>query len=289
MAAVITMAAASIYTKAMAVEFVQSAEDSSTGSLYIYDYIEADSPGGFFSEPKKSETSGKAIRDKLAALGDITQLDVHIASGGGSVMEGLAIYSQLKALKAHKTCYIDGIAASIASVIAMACDEIIMYKTSQLMIHNAAVQLGGVFNAEELRKEADSIDSVNRSAIEAYDDKTGDKCDRKKIVQMMAKETWLIASEALELGFCDSIAEGHQPSDAPEGYNQSIAGAVQSAAFSENARLRAEVRELKKSIEEMKNGTKKAEQLNNDHAPQNAVKDKKIYMRALVKALGKAE
>ena len=271
---------------AMKIDYVQSASNSQSGSLYIYDEVKADQPGSWFSDPVISETSGKAIRDKLKELGDITQLDVHIASNGGSVIEGLAIYAQLKGLTAHKTAYIDGIAASVASVIAMACDEVVMYKPSQMMIHNCSVGMRGYYTAEELRKVADSVDNMSRSAVEAYVDKCGDKCPRNEIEQMMSEETWLLSSEALEKGFCDRIDDGKAAEDAPDEYKQCLD--IGTAGLAENASLKAQLAELRQELSELR-ASAHAEPPKKDPEPDVQGKDKKMIMRALVKALGKVD
>ena len=102
------------------------------------------------------EITPKQFKDDLDSLGDIENLNIYINSGGGDVFAGQAIYTMLKRHKAFKTVYIDGLAASIASVIAMAGDKIIMPKNAIMMIHNAWTVVAG--NKDELRKMADDMD-----------------------------------------------------------------------------------------------------------------------------------
>ena len=112
-------------------EFRQDAKKQDTLELYVYSTVERD---GWWYE---SETSAKHFRDELAQHPNAKEIKVYINSLGGSVMEGIAIYNQLKRHSAHKTVYVDGFACSIASVIAMAGDTVIMPKNAVMMIHNA--------------------------------------------------------------------------------------------------------------------------------------------------------
>lgn len=118
--------------------------------------------------------------------------------------EGLAIYNQLKRAKAHKTVYIDGFACSIASVIAMAGDRVVMPKASMMMIHNAWTAAIG--NSKELRKIADDLDLMSDTIANAYLEKSNGKADEKKIRQLMNNESYLPADQCYELGLCDKIS-----------------------------------------------------------------------------------
>ena len=131
------------------------------------------------------------------------ELAIHINSLGGEVFDGMAIYSIIQRRKAKTTVYIEGIAASIASVIALAADEVIMSENSLLMIHNAWGGTQG--DASEMRKQADVLDKISNEIAEIYVKKTHLPYD--EIVRMMSEETWLTAEEAVALGFVDSISE----------------------------------------------------------------------------------
>ena len=150
--------------------------ESDTLELRLYDTIDGD---GWFTE---SETSAKAIAKKLAEMPNAKEIKIFINSLGGSVMEGLGIYNQLKRHSAHKTVYIDGFACSIASVIAMAGDTVIMPKNAVMMIHNAWVVAAG--NAAQLRKTADDLDVINAASVQAYLDKAGDKLSPEKLTEI---------------------------------------------------------------------------------------------------------
>ena len=111
-----------------------------------------------------TDTSAAGFRDALKDLGDVKTINLHINSPGGSVFEGIAIYNMLKQNKAHINVYVDGLAASIASVIAMSGDAIFMPSNSMLMIHNPWTMAIG--NASELRKQADDLDKITESSIQ---------------------------------------------------------------------------------------------------------------------------
>lgn len=176
--------------------------ESDTLELRLYDTIEGD---GWFTE---SETSAKAIAKKLAEMPNAKEIKIYINSLGGSVMEGLGIYNQLKRHEAHKTVYIDGFACSIASVIAMAGDEVIMPKNSVMMIHNAWVVAVG--NATQLRKTADDLDVINSASIQAYLDRAGDKITREKLTELLDAETYLTAEQCIEYGFADRFDDSEE-------------------------------------------------------------------------------
>lgn len=183
----------------------ESAEPGSL-DLYIYGDVQGDDSYDFVDgEFKRSETSAEYFKDELESRKDITQINLYINSYGGSVFEGTAIYNQLKRHPAHKTVYIDGFACSIASVIAMAGDEIIMPKNTMMMIHN--MWMCAVGNASELRKAADDLDAINAAGRQAYLDKAGNKLEELTLAEMMDKETWLTAEQCLEYGLADRIAD----------------------------------------------------------------------------------
>lgn len=138
-----------------------------------------------------TDTSAAGFRDALKDLGDVKTINLHINSPGGSVFEGIAIYNMLKQNKAHINVYVDGLAASIASVIAMSGDAIFMPSNSMLMIHNPWTMAIG--NASELRKQADDLDKITESSIQTYLNTAGDKLDEATLRQLMDNETWLTA------------------------------------------------------------------------------------------------
>lgn len=154
-------------------------------------------------EYEDTDVSASGFRDALKQLGDIKELNLHINSPGGSVFQGIAIYNMLQESKAKVNVYVDGVAASIASVIAMAGDSIFMPSNSMMMIHNPYTYAVG--NANELRKTADFLDKLTDASKQAYLDKAGNKLTSDKIQQIMDDETWLSAQEAVDLGLADEV------------------------------------------------------------------------------------
>jgi ATP-dependent Clp protease protease subunit len=143
-------------------------------------------------------TTAKDFIDAIKPLGDF---DLHINSPGGSVAAGNAIFNALRRHQGKITAYIDGLAASIASVIAMGADTVIMPENAIMMIHEPwSIVLG---NAEDMRKAADMLDKFGSSIVTAYVEKTG--MAASKVEQLMADETWMTAAEAVEMGFADEI------------------------------------------------------------------------------------
>ena len=145
------------------------------------------------------EVTPAMFREELEAHpGDIV---VYINSPGGDVYAGSQIYTMLMEHKGNVTVKIEGIAASAASVIAMAGTDVQIAPTAYMMIHNAWAIAAG--NKNEMRHEADVLEEIDKGIREAYHIKTGLRTS--KLAQMMEDETWMSARTALELGFVDSI------------------------------------------------------------------------------------
>lgn len=184
---------------------IRQSASSDTLEIFIYGDVQSDARDWWTGQVIESETSAKHFRDELAKHPNVQQINLYINSYGGSVFEGTAIYNQLKRHPAHKTVYIDGFACSVASVIAMAGDEIVMPKNALMMIHNAWMCACG--NAAELRKAADDLDTINAAGRGAYLEKAGDKLDEATLVSMMDGETWLNAEQCIRYGLADRYAE----------------------------------------------------------------------------------
>lgn len=165
-----------------------------TGELFLYSDIASSTWWG-------DEVTPQQFKSDLDGLGDIDNLNVFINSNGGDVFAGQAIHSMLKRHKAYVTVFVDGLAASIASVIAMAGDKIVMPENSMMMIHRAWTGLMG--NSNDMRKMADDLEKIDESIIQVYETKT--KQTNAKIIELMDAETWLTAKDALDLGFADEI------------------------------------------------------------------------------------
>lgn len=210
-------------------EIRQEAKSPDVLELYIYSTVESDQLWS------KSETSAQCFRDEIAKHPDAKEIKVYINSLGGSVMEGLAIYNQLKRHKAHKTVIVDGFACSIASVIAMAGDTVIMPKNTVMMVHNAwAVAVG---NAAELRKAADDLEVINNASRQAYLEKAGDKLTEEKLTELLDGETYLTAEQCIEMGLADSFG-ADQTDDAKAEQQRLTDAAVQQSIEAEMQRRR---------------------------------------------------
>ena len=147
-------------------------------------------------------TSAKQFIDDLKSVGskDIT---IRMNSVGGSVFDGLAIYNVLRSHQGYVKVKIEGLSASIASIIALAGDDIEMAENGFFMIHNPFGKSAG--GAEEMRKTADLLDKIKQELVSIYMNKTN--LSEDVISDMMDKETWLTSQEAMEMGFIDSITE----------------------------------------------------------------------------------
>mgnify|MGYP003645663989 CR=1 FL=1 len=130
-------------------------------------------------------------------------MNLHVNCVGGDVFDGMAIYNIIKKRTAETTVYIEGIAASMGSVIALAADNVVMAENSLFMIHNAWG--GAMGESKELKKTANLLEKISNEIADIYIKKTKLPYDRVK--EMMDEETWLNADEALELGFIDSISD----------------------------------------------------------------------------------
>ena len=150
--------------------------------------------------------SARDFEENLKALGAFQKLTINISSPGGSCVEGNHIYNILAAVKAEKTAKILGYACSMASVIAMAADKIIMPDNTFLMIHNPWMSSGG--DAEQLRKDADLLDKVKAGILAAYTRRSSKT--EAEISALMDAETWLSASEAAEVFNSVEVVESLQ-------------------------------------------------------------------------------
>jgi ATP-dependent Clp protease protease subunit len=147
--------------------------------------------------------SAKRFLAELGALSDGTPVDLRLNSPGGSVFDAVAIHNAIKRHEGPVTVWIDGIAASAASYIAMAGDEIVMPENAFLMIHDPAGLVMGT--AEDMRAMAEALDKVKGSLVAGYAAKSGRTPD--EVAALMAAETWFDAADAVAQGFADRIAE----------------------------------------------------------------------------------
>ena len=178
--------------------FDNSAENSSEGTLHIYGDIK-------FYDMRwwnwPDDVIPHQFKNDLAELGDVDTIHVRINSNGGSVFGAYAIMNLLRSHKARVITYNDGIAASAATLIAMAGDKIISSIGSVWMIHLPSTEVRG--NAHELQKAIEILSTITDTMTDIYHAKTG--IEKAKILQMMNEDKWMTGREAQEMGFVDEV------------------------------------------------------------------------------------
>lgn len=174
----------------------KAAAEPGVGELQLYGEISDRSWWG-------DEVTPKQFAADLDALGDIDILNVYINSPGGDVFAGQSIYSMLKRHKAQVHVYIDGLAASIASLVAMAGDTITMPANAMMMVHMPWTFAVG--NAAEFRKLADDLDKIGEAMVVTYEGRSALTHD--EVVALLEAETWLTAQDCLDRGLCDEVEE----------------------------------------------------------------------------------
>lgn len=178
-------------------------------NFYVTDEIKPDGKRFNYDtyswERVESTTSQRYFVDALADAKAGDTVNLYINSMGGSVKEALGIYAILRRCGAQVNAYIDGFAASAASVIAMAAHKIIMPKNTTMMVHNAAWGVYG--NSEALRKSADDLDIINAAMLQSYVQKAGDKLTIEKLEELTDGETWLSAEDCITYGLADEFAD----------------------------------------------------------------------------------
>ncbi|MCP3742787.1 head maturation protease, ClpP-related [Rossellomorea sp. BNER] len=147
-----------------------------------------------------------------------SNIDVHINSYGGDVFDGIAIYNQLKNHSAKVTVFVDGVAASAASVIAMAADELVMNVGSMMMIHEGSTFAWGT--KTDIRKTLNALEGIDKSIADIY--MTRFDGERTEIDTLITNETWFTSSEAVDVGLADRVNEVAAPDEDPEEIKNSI-------------------------------------------------------------------
>ncbi|MCK5016535.1 MAG: Clp protease ClpP [Candidatus Peribacteraceae bacterium] len=147
--------------------------------------------------------SAKGFSDDLEALGDLDILDVHVNSRGGNVHDGVTIYNTLKQHSATVNMFIDGVAASIASIIAMAGDKIYMAEGATMFVHNPLTWAVG--NSKVFRATADTLDTIQEGLVDIYSNNNLSST-RDEIIALMDAETTFTAQEAIDKGFATDLS-----------------------------------------------------------------------------------
>lgn len=172
-------------------EFFNASKSNDTLILSFYDTIGAD----IFGEGATPQMVSEALQ------GDFKNVELHLNSPGGDAFAGVAIYNLLKASSKSVDVVVDGLAASAASIIAMAGDTITMNQGSVMMIHEAQAMAFG--NSDDMKKMADTLDTVTSGIADIYSSRTG--MPKATILDMQNQETWMTADEAVQKGFATSI------------------------------------------------------------------------------------
>lgn len=185
-------------------EVKSSAEDDSA-DIFIYDAIVDDALQAEWFGGVAPEPFVKALADINAST-----INLRINSPGGSVFGARAIEQALREHPARVVAHIDGLAASAATFIAMAADEVVMNKGALFMIHKAWTFAYG--NADDLQATAELLSKIDGTLVTTYVDRTGQSAE--KVAEWMTAETWFTAQEAIDAGFADSIADSQPKAQA---------------------------------------------------------------------------
>ncbi len=178
------------------------------GELHLYGMV----GGDWTWDEEGIKTTGFTDEQVIEALAELSgDITVRLNSGGGIAFQGIAIYNALKSHDGKVTIYIDALAASAASVVAMAGDTIVMRPGSMIMIHNPATITWGT--SEEHRKAASTLDEIAAAAAEIYAARSSRPL--QEILELMAAETWMRGAVARTLGFADDVEEAGETMSAP--------------------------------------------------------------------------
>jgi len=172
----------------------RSEEEDAVPTLYLYDILGEDFLGGI---------PARRVVEDLRALGDVPALDVRLSSNGGDVFEGIAIYNALTRFPGKVTVHVDGIAASIASLVALAGTRTVVAENAMVMVHRPWTVLAG--DSEELRRQAETLDKAWSGMLATYARRTGRRA--ATLAQRVADEGgewWMTAEEAVAEGFADA-------------------------------------------------------------------------------------
>ncbi|CZR81496.1 TPA: head maturation protease, ClpP-related [Clostridioides difficile] len=173
-------------------EFLKIKNSTETSSdLYFYGDIVCDEWDAWTEEDQYP----LSIKNFLATEQG-KDLNIYINSGGGSVFAGMAIYNMLKRHEGFKTVYVDGVAASIASVIALAGDKVVIPENAYFMIHKPWIGLWGAYNSDKLIKTSQDLDRIEEGILNVYKDNLREGIDIEEIKEKLREETWFTGKEA---------------------------------------------------------------------------------------------
>ena len=251
-------------------------EDSNVHKLYVYDNVTAYGDFNWDTwEYDESETSANYFRSQLEKIPEEGEIELHINSYGGDVKEGIAIYNLLKQHSAKKICYVDGFAYSIASVICLSCDKIIMGLGTSMLLHNMSMYTYG--NAEQLRKAADDLDVLMESNRKIYLSRAKNLTE-EELIAMMNKETYLTPEQCLEYGFCDEIGD-----------YQADQGRLNQQAILKVRQLQQELNSIQSFRQEMKQFVHAPQKPHEETEPEKQEQKVLKMMGAFIKAFQKED
>lgn len=190
-----------------------SNETEKSVDIYMYGSIVDEVPRNWLTGEKMEGDFifPQNVREMLNEAGE-RDVNIHLNSKGGHVFASIPIHNFLKQAENRITVYIDGIAASGASIIAMAADEIIMPRNTNMMIHRASAGLFG--NADDFLKQAETLEKIDESVMESYMGRF--KGTKEKLIKMISEDNWLTAQECVELGLADKIIKPEENSEKSE-------------------------------------------------------------------------
>ena len=182
-----------------------------TGEILLYGDVMSRQPVDWWTgEPEPGlYITPEGFLEDLAAVKDKGNITIKINSCGGDLYTGIAIHNAIKGLSGHKVVVVEGIAASAASVIMCAGDEVQVYPGSMVMIHGVAGLLWDYYTLADLKKLQKDFDASERAIAEIYHTKTGLEVDQLR--GMMTRETWMVGQEAGDNGFADTVLDGQSP------------------------------------------------------------------------------
>ena len=182
-----------------------SAADADTAEITMYGDVCAQQPIDWWTgEPEPGMyITPEGFLDDLAQIKDKGQITIKLNSCGGDLYTGIAIHNALKGLKGHKTVIVEGIAASAASVIACAGDDVQVYPGSMIMIHGVAGMFWDYMTIGDLKQAIKGFDAAEQAIAEIYHAKTGTDTDTLR--SMMTKETWMVGQTAVDKGFANTL------------------------------------------------------------------------------------
>ena len=175
--------------------------------IFIYDVIAHNQSYDPWTDTKGDEVTAKTFMDELNNV-ETPEICIHINSGGGDTFEAVAIAQAIKSARDNGkkiSCKIDGICASAAVNVALACSPIKIPRNAYMMIHNPATFAFGYYSENELVNETSKLQTVKRGIVEGYIERTG--LSEKEISKMMDSETWLTGTQAVQMKFADELLQ----------------------------------------------------------------------------------